>query len=658
MTLATLRPDGTVSSTGMGDPTPHVEMADNSTGTTIDASGGSAAIALMTLGTVTLPAGAVTKSLTARTQARGIGGTLPGRVHMKLQKADGTVLVDYIDAGFATASFVTRSSSVVAVTLAQADVDGLRLWVHLNEKQANPYPVIMAEAYADLRYVTVPTIALDTVVTSLDTVTQSWSYSQTDVDGGAQAQWVARVFTAAQYGAGGFDPATSVATAELSGTGTTTSVTLSGVPDGTNHRIYVRAADIVNGGPLWSAWSNNTFTITTTRAQVSAVTATAVPADARVELVVSRDTGQDAWTGVEIERAATLLDASLAGFEATAVSGVAGGWEAASSGVVLTPTIQTAAGRGNVQRLSYTGLDPGEWAYVRTASVLPLARIGASGGDVVDVSMWASVAAGTFIAGTRPGFVCDWYAGAALVSSTSQSTSGGGTAGLYYQWSLPFAVPAGATGVKVSVGAYGGAAASNSAGQIDVDAVTVTRVDGWNPVAGSEFAASGNSLTVSDRLVPPDQPQAWRARAFNAAGAAGVRVYVVASLSGSNFGLRLRDAASPTTEWSTDGWEIDGFPDDSREIPSTSLDVIGRTDPVVVYDVPKYGTGRLKVECLTLADSDGLVALLDGRSLMVLQPSVLGPSMLIHPTRWVRERGEGQIATERRYVTIDYQQVG
>ena len=96
MTLVTLRPDSTVSSSGLAAGNPHTALSDNADGTTVGASGSSAATATMTLGTSTLPAGAVTKSLTARLRAKATGPT-PGAHKMRLTKSDGTVLVDWYD---------------------------------------------------------------------------------------------------------------------------------------------------------------------------------------------------------------------------------------------------------------------------------------------------------------------------------------------------------------------------------------------------------------------------------------------------------------------------------------------------------------------------------------------------------------------------------
>lgn len=647
MTLVTLRPDSTVSSSGLAAGNPHTALSDNSNGTTVGAAGGSAATATMTLGTSTLPAGAVTKSLTGRLKAKASSLT-PGAHKMRLTKADGTVLVDWYDQSWGS-SLTTRSSSSVAWTGTQADVDGLRVWLHVNPKQANPYSIVAAEAYCDLRYVAQPTVTLDSAVVTLDSLAVGWTYSQPDSDGGAQSQWAVRVFTSAQYGAGGFNAATSTALAEASGTGTTNTATITGLPDGTLYKVYVRAADVVNGAALWSPWvASSTFSVTTTRAQVSAVAPTAQPSTASVSVAVTRDTGFDAWTGVDVERLSGVnLVESIGGMEGTPVAGVVGGFV---SGLWNTPTscvfsATTAAGRGQVQRIVATTVaDAG--GYVAAGNRPCVA------GQQVDVIVDVNSAA--------------WGNNAPFIAALFGNSAGGiisipfGRPIQPAGWStaaVSFTAPAGAITVNALVGVIAAAGTAGGAVTADLDALAVIVGGQWSPVAGSRFAASGNSKTVTDRLVTPDRPALWRARGVNAAGATGAWVYsTVASYTPTS--LYLRDVAAPTNEILLSGWQPDGFPDDRREIPTAVLDVIGRTDPVVVWDVPKYRSGSFRVDVATLAESDELTALLDGRTLMILQPAILGPSMLIQPTGWTRERTAEQIATEGRYVTVDYIQVG
>jgi hypothetical protein len=135
--------------------------------------------------------------------------------------------------------------------------------------------------------------------------------------------------------------------------------------------VYVRAADLVNGTALWSPWvASATFSVTTTRAQVSTVVPTAQPSTASVSVAVTRDTGFDAWTGVDVERLSGVdLVESIGGMEGTPVAGVVGGFV---SGLWNTPTscvfsATTAAGRGQVQRTLRAVAHAGTWAEQRAA---------------------------------------------------------------------------------------------------------------------------------------------------------------------------------------------------------------------------------------------------------------------------------------------------
>lgn len=88
----------------------------------------------------------------------------------------------------------------------------------------------------------------------------TWSYSDPDAE--TQAYYQVKIFTAAQYGAGGFSADTSTATWDSGQVGSTDV----SVPVGTlllngTYRAYVRAAKIINNTPFWSAWAFSTFTV-------------------------------------------------------------------------------------------------------------------------------------------------------------------------------------------------------------------------------------------------------------------------------------------------------------------------------------------------------------------------------------------------------------
>ena len=107
----------------------------------------------------------------------------------------------------------------------------------------------------------------------------TWQYQNTLGD--FQASWQVALFSAAQYGIGGFDPATSPNTypggsAPLSGTGTATAVSLPidiGLGVVGNWRWYVRATSTAG---VVSAWDWNTFTMNIPTPPTPSVTATVV----------------------------------------------------------------------------------------------------------------------------------------------------------------------------------------------------------------------------------------------------------------------------------------------------------------------------------------------------------------------------------------------
>ena len=109
-----------------------------------------------------------------------------------------------------------------------------------------------------------PTIVVDGptgTVTDTSRPAIAWTYS--DGDGDAQTVYETRVFTAAQYGAAGFDPSTSSAVWESglvssSDPGVTPGVDLE---DGVVHRAYVRAGHAIGSGTFLSAWAYSGFTV-------------------------------------------------------------------------------------------------------------------------------------------------------------------------------------------------------------------------------------------------------------------------------------------------------------------------------------------------------------------------------------------------------------
>jgi hypothetical protein len=140
-------------------------------------------------------------------------------------------------------------------------------------------------------------------------VVSSWSHTAGS-DGGPQVWYWSRIFTAAQYSAGGFNPETSP---YASSSGIEASSTNQhyhpGLAPGT-YRHYIKTAQqVYTNQAHWSDWAYSDFTISnppaTTSAEVSIVQGQIYPANGRNYVVAYRDLAEDPWGAgvtVEIER--------------------------------------------------------------------------------------------------------------------------------------------------------------------------------------------------------------------------------------------------------------------------------------------------------------------------------------------------------------------
>jgi hypothetical protein len=177
-----------------------------------------------------------------------------------------------------------------------------------------------------------------------------WTYS--DADGDAQTVYETRVFTAAQYGAAGFDPATSSAVWESgvvssSDPGVTPGVDLE---DGVTHRAYVRAGHAIGSGSYLSDWAFSTFTVdyeappapdlsTAFQALYNRVTLTAV---GHTNYLTVDDATFDAtagtWAAISGCSVARSTAFALSGSSSLAITATAAGTMSARSGLYAIPT--------------------------------------------------------------------------------------------------------------------------------------------------------------------------------------------------------------------------------------------------------------------------------------------------------------------------------
>jgi hypothetical protein len=283
MTVSTLRPDATVGNDGAltGAATLHGAWSDDSDSSyvTLDHNEDAG----ITLSDFTLPAGAVVKSVALRARcARGSGitsGLLGWSVAGLASPGFGTVNVNW-----STPATVTATTQLVS--LDEADVDAFVVGFDSSTAGFSPR---VHEVYVDVTYVAIPVVAIDAVTdptTDTNQPTFTWVVTL-DSDGGVQTRYEVKVFTDAEYGAGGFDPDTSTPTAT---SGITSSASTSWQVDENladdTYRVYVRVAQTVNGVLHWSDWDFDEFAVSVELPTAPDVTVAADDADGRISVAI------------------------------------------------------------------------------------------------------------------------------------------------------------------------------------------------------------------------------------------------------------------------------------------------------------------------------------------------------------------------------------
>lgn len=298
MATVTLRPNGardSINFTFSG--TEYAQVNDASDATFITATAG-ASVALALADMPAIPTTAQIKSVKVFYRRSSTSGTpligsrlyvgYPGGPYTVTSfgdKATGTIST------FACAT-LTKSPSNKPWTL--ADVNNLTVMMFANANGR------IQDVWADVVYNTAPTVAVTTPTGTFTTSVRpeiNWTY--TDTDGNAQERYRVKIFTAAQYGIGGFNPDTSPNTwdsgeVRSNATGVQLPVNLI---NGTTYRAYVKAADVGSNG-RYSAWAFSGFTISVA-VPATPTLAVAATAATNVTLTVGNLTSGN---GVVVER--------------------------------------------------------------------------------------------------------------------------------------------------------------------------------------------------------------------------------------------------------------------------------------------------------------------------------------------------------------------
>lgn len=299
MTVATLTPNATVTSSGVtvtGAANEHSALSDSSDASYVAWAGSSPTLELG-LSDLSLPGGAVITRVAAVIRDR-VAATAAKNLTAQIE---GFASVDTV-----SVSWETFATHVMAVNTApsygaitDADVDAALLLI------GSTGPLALAEASVAVTYVAQPvTDATAPSGTINNTNTPSVRWTNTlDSDGGTQAKYEVKIFSAAQYGAGGFDPATSspTETSGITNSAATTWLASDPFPDAT-YRAYVRVAQSVLGSDHWSDWDYVEFTVAPTTPGVPTIAAVAEDDEGRIWLTLDDTPGAGTTDAFEVQR--------------------------------------------------------------------------------------------------------------------------------------------------------------------------------------------------------------------------------------------------------------------------------------------------------------------------------------------------------------------
>lgn len=316
MPTVTLRPNGTDANVGVsvvGAGTAHEALSDNSDSSYVTSIGLGDSLRL-TMDDLSIPPGAVIQviSLRLRANAPSAAQTLLGIPIEISSLVGGSLSAVAFVAGTAIVTFnpgqPTPVNGNTGVAVSQDAINAM--FVRFGNVNYNGSLVGFTgkvyELYFDVTYAEPPTVAVTGptgTVTDSTTPTVTWA-GTLDSSAGPQTRAEVRIFSAAQYGAGGFDPSTSASAADSSGvfaTGDQAWQTPTRLANG-NYRAYVRVGQSSTLMPTMSDWAYVDFTVNVLSPAVPTLTVTADSPKGRIRIDVDANAGDATTDQFEVQR--------------------------------------------------------------------------------------------------------------------------------------------------------------------------------------------------------------------------------------------------------------------------------------------------------------------------------------------------------------------
>ena len=276
MAVTTVRPNATASGSGSftisgGSGSLHAALNDDSDSTFIQKTSSvvGQASAILDFGTTTISASQRVKQV--RVRARCSTPTAEGRLNIYLGSR-----VD--NQNYFHSALAVRGTNTSATTFtgpyytaapngqawSQTSINGLR--AKITEYEETTDRGKFYELYIDVDIAAQPTVSVSAPTGTITTTTApdvTWTYSDTDNE--TQAYYQIKVFSSAQYGAGGFSALTSTATWDSGEIASSDNTAVVGtLLNAGTYRAYVRVAKAVNGQPFYSDFAYSQFTISYT----------------------------------------------------------------------------------------------------------------------------------------------------------------------------------------------------------------------------------------------------------------------------------------------------------------------------------------------------------------------------------------------------------
>lgn len=410
MPTYTIRPNadwtGASAFTRTGGTTNWGNLSDNTDATFLTKTGTStvAGIYEMEFATSTIPATEKITKVNVRVRARRVTSAPTGQVL--------SIALGYITdrnsktTKFSATSVITPSSTIATIdtginataapdgtSWVQAKIDDLV--VRLYDTTETTYNANIYEVYVDVTTTTQPTVTVTAPTGTISTTSfpaVNWTYA--DTEGDPQIAYRVKIFDAATYGGGSFNPDTSqvtVDTGEVQSSDAGASLTVD-LANTTTYRAYVKVAQDVNGSYYWSNWSFSGFSLAVNAPGVPTIGAAYETATTAVNIELIGRTNQLSANaaGIETSAAGWTADNNCTLTRSTAQSAEGGASLLLSSAASGDMSARTATAYNVVNNQNYSAI-----ASVRTVSSARSARIGIrwrdSGGTTISTTYGTAV---------------------------------------------------------------------------------------------------------------------------------------------------------------------------------------------------------------------------------------------------------------------------